>query len=118
MREQRQIVERWHQGSALIFVTLVRVQGSSYRQPARLIVRKDGTYEGSISGGGLEADLLRKAPWMTRDGASVERYSTLFDETADIPFGLGCASHREPCSISKTAQLTMRRYTIPRICFP
>jgi xanthine dehydrogenase accessory factor len=91
MREQRQIVEQWHQGSALILVTLVRVQGSSYRQPgARLIVCKDGTYEGSISGGCLEADLLRKAAWLTRDGAAVERYSTLFDETADIPFGLGC----------------------------
>jgi xanthine dehydrogenase accessory factor len=91
MREQRQIVERWHQGSALILVTLVHVQGSSYRQPgARLIVCKDGTYEGSISGGCLETDLLRKAAWLTRSGAAVERYSTLFDETADIPFGLGC----------------------------
>jgi len=91
MREQRQIIERWHQGSALILVTLVRVQGSSYRQAgARLVVCKDGTYEGSISGGCLEADLLRKAAWLTRDGAAVERYSTLFDETADIPFGLGC----------------------------
>jgi xanthine dehydrogenase accessory factor len=91
MREQRQIVERWRQGSALILVTLVRVHGSSYRQPgARLIVCKDGAYEGSISGGCLEADLLRKAAWLTRDGAAVERYSTLFDATADIPFGLGC----------------------------
>ncbi len=91
MREQRQIVERWHQGAALILVTLVRVQGSSYRQPgARLIVCKDGTYEGSISGGCLEADLLRKAAWLIRDGSAVERYSTLFDETSDIPFGLGC----------------------------
>src|ERR1700733_252145 len=91
MRETRQIVERWHQGSALILVTLVRVQGSSYRQPgARLLVCKDGTYEGNISGGCLEADLLRKAAWLVRDGSAVERYSTLFDDTADIPFGLGC----------------------------
>jgi xanthine dehydrogenase accessory factor len=91
MREQRQIVERWHQGSALILVTLIRVQGSSYRQPgARLVVCKDGTYEGSISGGCLEADLLRKAAWLIHDGAVVERYSTLFDEAADVPFGLGC----------------------------
>ncbi len=34
--------------------------------------------------------MLRKAAWLTRDGAVVERYSTLFDETDDIPFGLGC----------------------------
>jgi xanthine dehydrogenase accessory factor len=75
----------------LILVTPVRVQGSSYRQPgARLIICKDGTYEGSINGGCLEADLLLKADWLTRDRAAVGRYSTLFDETADIPFGLGC----------------------------
>jgi xanthine dehydrogenase accessory factor len=91
MREQRQVVERWHRESALILVTLVRVQGSSYRQPgARLIVCKDGSYEGGISAGCLEADLLRKAAWLTRDGAAVERYSTLFDEPAEMPFGLGC----------------------------
>jgi xanthine dehydrogenase accessory factor len=91
MREQRQIVKQWHRGSASILVTLVRIQGSSYRQPgARLVVCKDGTYEGSISGGCLEADLLRKAAWLIRDGAAIERYSTLFDETAEIPFGLGC----------------------------
>ena len=27
---------------------------------------------------------------MVRDGAVVERYSTLFDDTAEVPFGLGC----------------------------
>ncbi len=91
MIEHRQIVERWSAGAALILVTLVRVQGSSYRQPgARLIVCKDGTYEGSVSAGCLEADLLRKAAWLTRHGAAVERYSTLFDEAAELPFGLGC----------------------------
>lgn len=91
MRELRQIVDRWHQGTASILVTLVRVQGSSYRQPgARLLVGKNGNYEGSISAGCLEADLLRKAAWLTRNGSVVERYSTLFDEAADIPFGLGC----------------------------
>jgi len=34
--------------------------------------------------------VVRKAAWMVRDGAVVERYSTLFDDTAEIPFGLGC----------------------------
>lgn len=72
-------------------MTLIGVQGSSYRRPgARLIVCADGTYHGSISAGCLEADLLRKAAWLTRNGSAVERYSTLFDETAEIPFGLGC----------------------------
>src|SRR5690349_6357265 len=33
---------------------------------------------------------MRKAEWKVRDGAVVERYSTMFDETADVPYGLGC----------------------------
>jgi xanthine/CO dehydrogenase XdhC/CoxF family maturation factor len=33
---------------------------------------------------------VRKAAWLVRDGAVVERYSTMFDDTAEIPFGLGC----------------------------
>jgi xanthine/CO dehydrogenase XdhC/CoxF family maturation factor len=50
----------------------------------------DGEYAGSISGGCLEAEVVRKAGWMVRGGAVVERYSTLFDDTAEIPYGLGC----------------------------
>jgi len=38
----------------------------------------------------LEAEVVRKAGWMVRSGAVVERYSTLFDDTAEIPYGLGC----------------------------
>jgi xanthine/CO dehydrogenase XdhC/CoxF family maturation factor len=72
-------------------VTLVRVEGSSYRRVgARLLVGMDGEYAGSISGGCLEAEVVRKAAWMVRSGAVVERYSTLFDDTAEIPYGLGC----------------------------
>jgi xanthine/CO dehydrogenase XdhC/CoxF family maturation factor len=67
------------------------VEGSSYRRVgARLLVGADGEYAGSISGGCLEAEVVRKAGWMVRSGAVVERYSTLFDDTAEIPYGLGC----------------------------
>jgi xanthine dehydrogenase accessory factor len=91
MKENRQIVERWRQGMGAVLATLVRVQGSSYRRAgAHLLLCKDGSYEGSISAGCLEADLLRKAAWLVRDGAVVRNYSTLFDETSDMPFGLGC----------------------------
>ena len=38
----------------------------------------------------MEAEVVRKAGWMVRGGAVVERYSTLFDDTAEIPYGLGC----------------------------
>ncbi|HZY62535.1 MAG TPA: XdhC family protein [Edaphobacter sp.] len=91
MRERRQIVQLWQQGKAVALVTLVKVIGSSYRQPgARLLLNAGGEYAGTISGGCLETEVIRKAVWMMRNGAVVERYSTMFDDTAEIPFGLGC----------------------------
>ena len=92
MLERRQIVELWRRGAAGVLVTLVRIEGSSYRRPgARLLTDSGaGAYAGTVSGGCLETDLVRKAAWMVRDGALVEHYSMAFDDTAEIPFGLGC----------------------------
>ncbi len=92
--ERRQIVELWRAGvaEAGVLVTLVRAEGSSYRRPgARLLVAPElARQAGTLSGGCLEAEVVKKAPWMVKDGARVERYSMLFDDTAEIPFGLGC----------------------------
>src|SRR5438309_1852968 len=92
MMELRQIVRLWQQGGdAAALVTLVRAEGSSYRRPgARLLLGGRGEYAGTISGGCLEAEVVRKAAWLVREGAVVERYSTMFDDTAEVPFGLGC----------------------------
>ena len=91
MIERRRVVDVWQRGQAAALATLVRVEGSSYRsEGARLLIGKDGSYVGSISGGCLEAEIVRKAPWLTRSGATVEQYSTVFDDTAEIPYGLGC----------------------------
>ena len=91
MRERRQIVDLFERGNAAALATLVRVEGSSYRRAgARLLIATNGDYAGSISGGCLEAEVIRKAQWLVRDGAILQRYSTLFDDTADIPYGLGC----------------------------
>jgi xanthine/CO dehydrogenase XdhC/CoxF family maturation factor len=92
MVDRRRIVRQWRQGAAKVLVTLVRLEGSSYRRPgAHLLIGAHGAeYAGTISGGCLEAEVVRKAAWMVRNGAKVERYSTLFDDTAEIPFGLGC----------------------------
>ncbi len=91
MMERRQIVRLWQRGGASVLVTLVRAEGSSYRRPgARLLLGVDGVYAGTISGGCLEAEVIRKAGWMVQEGAVVERYSTMFDDTAELPFGLGC----------------------------
>jgi len=91
MQDRRRIVDLYRQGNAAALATLVHIEGSSYRRlGARLLIDTQGSYAGSISGGCLEAELIRKAQWMTRNGAVLERYSTLFDDTSDIPYGLGC----------------------------
>jgi xanthine/CO dehydrogenase XdhC/CoxF family maturation factor len=91
MVDRRRIVRLWNGGGAQALVTLVRVEGSSYRRPgAHLLIGAGGECAGSISGGCLEAEVVRRAVWMVRAGAVVERYSTLFDDTAEVPFGLGC----------------------------
>ncbi len=89
--DRRRILELWRTGTASVLVTLVRTSGSSYRRAgARLLIATAGEYAGTISGGCLEGEVVRKAAWTIREGAVVNTYSTLFDDTAEIPFGLGC----------------------------
>ncbi len=92
MRERRGVVENWKAGRGGVLVTLVRAEGSSYRRPgARLLTHVSGKgHTGTISGGCLEAEVVRRAAWLAREHAVVERYSMSFDDTADIPYGLGC----------------------------
>ena len=97
MSEIRSIVELWKQersqqnahGTAVL-VTLVRVEGSSYRKPGARLLSCANQFSGSISGGCLEGEVIRKAAWITQSGAAMQRYSTLFDDTSEIPYGLGC----------------------------
>src|SRR5579875_2928740 len=91
LTERRKIVDMWQRDEIVALATLIRVEGSSYRRAgARLAIGRDGSYVGSVSGGCLEAEIVRKSPWLVRNGATVQRYSTLFDDTAEIPYGLGC----------------------------
>src|SRR5260370_27457263 len=72
MMERRQIVRLWQQGDAAVLVTLVRAEGSSYRRPvASLLLGVRGEYAGTISGGCLETEVVRKATWLVREGAVV-----------------------------------------------
>lgn len=94
-RERREVVGMYRDGraglSGGVLFSLLRVAGSSYRQPgARMLVLADGRTAGTLSGGCLEADLLRRAAWTVRDGAVLEHFSTAFDDTTEIPYGLGC----------------------------
>jgi xanthine/CO dehydrogenase XdhC/CoxF family maturation factor len=91
MMERRKVVRLWQQGAGGVLVTLVRVEGSSYRRPgARLLTTPAAGSAGTLSGGCLEADVIKRAAFLARKGAVVERYETTFDDTAEIPFGLGC----------------------------
>ena len=91
LKERRDVVALCRNAEAGVLFSVVRVAGSSYRRPgARLAALPDGRTAGTLSGGCLEADLLRRAAWTVRNGAVVERFSTRFDDTAEVPYGLGC----------------------------
>jgi len=77
-------------GADGVLVTLVRVEGSSYRRPGARLMVVNGEYAGTISGGCLEAEVVKRAMWAVRSGSIVERYSTVIEEPSDIPYGLGC----------------------------
>jgi xanthine/CO dehydrogenase XdhC/CoxF family maturation factor len=72
--------------------TVVRVHGSSYRSPgARMLITDDGRWVGSISGGCLEGDALRKARLVMRDQtARLVTYDTREESNQQLGIGLGC----------------------------
>lgn len=77
-------------GEQLCLATVVRIEGSTYRKPgARMLLTSGGQRAGTISGGCLEAEVSRRAWWLSRHGPRVERYSS-FSEEGEMPYGLGC----------------------------
>jgi xanthine dehydrogenase accessory factor len=94
-KELRQILQLWEatarQGESAVLATVVKTQGSSYRLPgARLLVSRAGIRAGSVSGGCLEDDLVKKAWWLTESGPAVRRYDTNGEGEIGTGFGLGC----------------------------
>jgi xanthine/CO dehydrogenase XdhC/CoxF family maturation factor len=80
-------------GEPFLVATLVSVKGSSYRRPgARLLIAEDRWVAGSISGGCLERDLVRRAWWCLGEGeaALVSYDSTSDDDDVGWGIGLGC----------------------------
>ncbi|MCW5909656.1 MAG: XdhC family protein [Cyclobacteriaceae bacterium] len=72
--------------------TVVKVRGSSYRSPgARMLITDDGRWVGSISGGCLEGDALRKARQVMTDKKPVTvTYDTREESNQNLGIGLGC----------------------------
>jgi xanthine dehydrogenase accessory factor len=80
-------------GQPSLLATLVSVRGSSYRRSgARLLIAEDRWVAGSISGGCLERDLVRRAWWCLGNGPSalVSYDSTTDDDDLGWGIGLGC----------------------------
>ena len=96
MTELEKIREIWMEASARgesgILASVVRIHGSAYRRPgARLLLTSGGRRSGAVSGGCLEADLVKKAWWLTEGGkAAVRRYDTTNEGEITQEFGLGC----------------------------
>ncbi|MBX2901802.1 MAG: XdhC family protein [Cyclobacteriaceae bacterium] len=72
--------------------TVVKVRGSSYRSPgARMLITDDGRWVGSISGGCLEGDALRKARQvMANKKPLTVTYDTREESNQNLGIGLGC----------------------------
>ena len=71
-----------------MLATVIATRGSSYRKPgARMLVTTEGWQAGSISGGCLESDVVRRAAWLVQEGKPIVR---TYDTSADGEVALGC----------------------------
>ncbi len=78
----------WASKETPVLATIVATRGSSYRKPgARMLVTSAGWQAGSISGGCLEADLVRKASWLVSQGVPTLK---TYDTSVDGEVALGC----------------------------
>ncbi|MEP6928787.1 MAG: XdhC family protein [Flavobacterium sp.] len=79
-------------GKKTALATVVKVEGSSYRQPgARMLVTEDGLLTGAISGGCLEGDALRKALLAIHQKQNkLITYNTTDENNSEVGLQLGC----------------------------
>jgi xanthine dehydrogenase accessory factor len=96
MKEQKAIIDAFQKTDLTLrkvaLATVVQVRGSSYRSPgARMLITDDGKWVGSISGGCLEGDALRKARLvMSEKKPLTVTYDTSEDSNQNLGIGLGC----------------------------
>ena len=69
--------EAQQQNIDAVLATIVRTEGSAYRRAgAMMLICADGRSVGMISGGCLEPHIIKRAFWLTRNGANVQVYQT------------------------------------------
>lgn len=96
MKEIKSILAAWerhkYEEETIFLATIVKVQGSTYRQPgARMLITASGEMIGSISGGCLEKDILEHTRVSMKENNFITvTYDTTADEDIIWGFGLGC----------------------------
>jgi xanthine dehydrogenase accessory factor len=96
MKEINDILKAYSEATAIgkrtALATVVKVEGSSYRQPgARMLVTEDGDLTGAISGGCLEGDALRKALLaINQQQNKLITYDTSNEDDVEFGVQLGC----------------------------
>ncbi len=96
MKEITQILKAYSEAKKAnkktALATVVKVEGSSYRQPgARMLVTEDGNLTGAISGGCLEGDALRKALLSIHQQQNkLITYNTSNEGDSEVGLQLGC----------------------------
>ncbi len=96
MKEIKTIVENLNiansKGLKTALATVVNVHGSSYRRPgARMLIREDAHWYGSVSGGCLEGDVISKAKEVMNTGiAQLFKYDTRQNAKNAFGMGYGC----------------------------
>jgi xanthine dehydrogenase accessory factor len=77
---------------SLVLATIIATEGSTYRKPgAMMLISRDGAFEGMISGGCLEGDLLHHAARVFGNGETAfVTYDMHAGEDLVWSLGLGC----------------------------
>jgi xanthine dehydrogenase accessory factor len=78
MTDLERILDLWRTleitGTEFVLVTVTEVEGPGYRKPgALMLISADGRRAGAISGGCLEAEVAKRAFWLTAGGPCIER---------------------------------------------
>ena len=95
MRELQEIINHYNKKDPQLrcaIVCIIQVNGSSYRKPgARILLFENGEFTGSISGGCLDGDALKKAQKVIYNNKpQIVRYDTTTENESAIGLGLGC----------------------------
>lgn len=96
MKEIKTIIEQLKEASKTgiktALASVVNVHGSSYRRTgARMLIREDGLWFGSVSGGCLEGDVIEKARSVIKTNqAGLFKYDTRQNAKNSFGKGYGC----------------------------